>query len=150
MKPTSHDAVYAPLRDSSNENHEDEEIDITELKSEASRYTYAHPTSRTPFLAAVVSTILLAILAVVLAVRLIHLERTLHNLPEDQCGFSTDLKDAVPYINYEERVFTGLIRMNKSSGSVYHYVPDGEPRYFGDPAIYPEIDNNWKDLLGSK
>jgi hypothetical protein len=90
------------------------------------------------------------VLAIILGLRLQTLEQRIRELQiNTRQGFPTDLADAKPYIDYEERVFTGLIKMNETSGSLYHHVPLGKPRYFGDPEIYPEIDENWKDLLRS-
>jgi hypothetical protein len=61
---------------------------------------------------------------------------------------ATDFPDARRSIEYEQRVFTGDIKLDRSTRQVYHDVPKGEKRWFGDPEAYPEIDRNWKDLLG--
>jgi hypothetical protein len=60
-------------------------------------------------------------------------------------AFRTDLRDAHPYIAYEERVFSGKLAFNKEIGKVYRDVNPSEPQYFGLPS--PEIDNAWADLL---
>jgi hypothetical protein len=85
--------------------------------------------------------------------RLHDLNRKLQQIQKnDTCSFPTDVQDAVRYIGYEERVFTGAIKFNQTRGGIgaYQDIPKGEPRYFGDPEVHPEIDENWKGLLSSE
>jgi hypothetical protein len=64
------------------------------------------------------------------------------------CVATTDFEQARGAVEYEQRVFTGDIKLDRDTREVYHDVPKGEKRWFGDPAVYPEVDENWRDLLG--
>jgi len=147
---TIEEAEYAPLhRDSSDEHDEsDTSVPITSTR----RFPRTHG-SRTPCVIAFALILFLFTACAMLSLRIKDLERKLRELKrKDNRVLPTDFKDAVRYLEYEDKVFTGLIASNVTSNGteVYLDVPAGQPRYFGDPAIYPEIDTNWKDLLGSK
>lgn len=60
-------------------------------------------------------------------------------------AFPTDLRDAHPYISYEERVFSGKLAFNAEIGKVYRDIDLSKPQYFGLPS--PEIDDAWADLM---
>ncbi|KAJ5946976.1 hypothetical protein N7454_003815 [Penicillium verhagenii] len=60
-------------------------------------------------------------------------------------AFPTDLRDAHPYIMYEERVFSGKLAFSKENGKVYRDVDRSLPQYFGPPSA--DIDNAWADIL---
>jgi hypothetical protein len=63
-------------------------------------------------------------------------------------AFRTDLRDAHPYISYEERVFTGKFAFNQETGKVYRDIDPSQPQYFGPPS--PEIDDAWADMMRGK
>ncbi|KAJ5919450.1 hypothetical protein N7466_010393 [Penicillium verhagenii] len=60
-------------------------------------------------------------------------------------AFPTDLRDAHPYVMYEERVFSGKLAFSKENGKVYRDIDSSQPQYFGLPS--PDIDNAWADIL---
>lgn len=60
-------------------------------------------------------------------------------------AFSTDLRDAHPYISYEERVFTGGFAYDEEIGKVYRGIDPSQPQYFGPPS--PEIDDAWNNMM---
>lgn len=70
------------------------------------------------------------------------------NASVSSLGFRTDLRDARPYISYEERVFTGKLAFNQEIGKVYRHVDPSQPQYFGTPSH--EIDAAWADLMRGK
>jgi hypothetical protein len=86
-------------------------------------------------------------LSLFLILRLLTLQAAIGQISR---GFPTEFKDAVRTIEYERRVFTGDVALDRDSRKVYHDVPEGQPRLFGDPRKYPEIDTNWKELLKSR
>lgn len=63
-------------------------------------------------------------------------------------AFRTDTHDAHPYIFQEERVFTGALSFNETSGQVYRDIDLSQAQYFGSPNH--EIDHAWDDLLRGK
>jgi len=150
MNHTVKEAEYAPIRESADGN-EDDTTSTPGLRHEQATFNYLASSrrSRTALVASALASVLFAILSIVLFLRIQRLQAAISDLQKLPAAPETDLKDARRYIEYEERVFSGLITLNKTSGTVYHHVPDGEPRFFGDPAVYPEIDQNWKHLLGS-
>jgi hypothetical protein len=141
---SSDDAEYEPLTleiDHSN----DEDKDVLEFSRRTSDYTASlNRKYRALFIVSTVLAIFFASLAGALIVRLLQLHAAIRQY---RIGFPTEFKDALSSIAYEEKVFTGNFALNRTSREVYHDVPEGQPRYFGDPAKYPEIDQNWKELL---
>lgn len=59
--------------------------------------------------------------------------------------FKTDFHDAKSWVNYEERVFTGMLRYNTTTRKPYLGIDPSEPQYVGEPG--PELDATWNDLL---
>jgi hypothetical protein len=87
-----------------------------------------------------VSTLLLAILATYLGAH-----TYVQSAPSKSIPFSTDFKAAQPWIEYEERVFTGKLTYDPIKQHPYRDIDPTQPQYFGKPS--PEIEKSWDDLL---
>jgi hypothetical protein len=140
---SSHEAEYEPLRLTV------EEID----DGEKEELEFAHPPNnyesrrfRILFYVATGLATFFGCLSALLILRLLTLQAAIGLIGK---GFPTEFKDALRTIEYEQKVFTGDIALDRQTREVYHAVPEGEPRYFGDPEKYPGIDKNWKELLKS-
>lgn len=59
--------------------------------------------------------------------------------------FITEIADALPFVQYEERGFVGELAYNITSKELYREVDPTEPQYFGRPS--PLIDAAWKELM---
>jgi hypothetical protein len=158
MAPTTRrDREYQPVgldTETQEEAEEEEEKNAALMYRDlAHRHLVSYRRWRALFFVALAFALLFALTTAGLAVRTTRIKNALKvhldaNRSEP-AGFPTDFKDAIGAIEYEEKVFTGDIILNRTSREVYHEIPEGEFRYFGDPAVYPEIDTNWKNLLKS-
>jgi hypothetical protein len=142
VERTSDDAEYEPLQ--LNQDGENEIEDLDFLRPEKDYGLSRNRKYKVLFYIAAVVVIFFAILSAFLIFRLLVLQAV---IKEADRGFPTDFKDAQRSIAYEQVVFTGDFKLNKSSREVYHHVPEGQLRYFGDPEKYQEIDKNWQTLL---
>lgn len=152
-KSSSEETEHEPLYRSSYEGHEEsEESRPTSFRKRGKEGGSRVSGSRIIAITTYVLNVTLAIACAALALHLRDLKTNLKDLQNHACVFPTDLQDAARHIGYEEKVFTGAIAFKRSTSSVevYQDIPEGEPRYFGDPDLHPEIDDNWKDLLSSK
>lgn len=61
-----------------------------------------------------------------------------------RCIHNTDMTDARPSIEYEERVFTGALLYDPDTKTAIR-KPDAAVEYFGPPS--KEIDDAWHELL---
>ncbi|KAF2668379.1 hypothetical protein BT63DRAFT_479784 [Microthyrium microscopicum] len=147
-----------PLRvireDFSEDDQSDTEVDTPTREG---HYLYSHSRSdrfRNLFFFAAASCFLLGIVVLALLFRLWHLEKILTDLAakqlevnEQKPGFATDFEQARQYIDFEQKVFSGGIVWNNTAKDFWYERPANEPRYFGNPAVYPEIDKNWANIL---
>jgi hypothetical protein len=145
-KSSVEEAEQEPLYASSNEELDD--IDSSTVKFSKLHSSYHN---RCLFIIGSLIIATLVFVCITLALRLDELGKKLQDLQVTKCAFPTDVEDATRYIQFEEKVFTGAIAMNQTHNGFefYQQVPDAEPQLFGDPALHPEIDANWKDLLSS-
>lgn len=69
----------------------------------------------------------------------------------DPFSISAASRDARAHIRYEQRTFTGALKYNSTTGSLYRSTPASinstEPSYVGNPRETPGLDRAWKDLL---
>lgn len=69
----------------------------------------------------------------------------------DPFSISAASRDARAHIRYEQRTFTGALKYNSTTGSLYRSTPASinstEPSYVGNPRETPGVDRAWKDLL---
>lgn len=64
-----------------------------------------------------------------------------------RCVHDTDMKDAQPAIEYEERYYTGALLWDTAAKRIIR-KPDAEQEFFGPPS--KELDDLWHDMLRGK
>jgi hypothetical protein len=145
VEEAEHEPLCAPLQ----EEFDDNNISSFRLSETHSSKRYG---ARYFSIIAMIIIVILVVYCITLTLRLKELGMKLQDLQKNKCAFPTDVEDATRYIQYEQRVFTGAIAMNKTSNGIefYQQLPEGEPRFFGDPAVHSEIDANWQNLLSSE
>jgi hypothetical protein len=130
---------------------EEEKDEAVMYQDLAQRHLVRYRRWRALFFVALAFAFIFALTTAGLAVRTMRIKNALEAyLDAEQSkltGFPTEFKDALGAIEYEDKVFTGDIMLNHTSREVYHDIPEGESRYFGDPAVHPEIDTNWSNML---
>lgn len=60
-------------------------------------------------------------------------------------AFGTDFEAARPWVEYEERVFTGKLSYDPVKHQPYRDIDPTQPQYFGTPG--PEMEALWEELL---
>ncbi|KAH7053059.1 hypothetical protein B0J12DRAFT_658599 [Macrophomina phaseolina] len=71
----------------------------------------------------------------------------------DPFSISAASRDARAHIRYEQRTFTGNLKFNSTTGSLFRSssINTTEPQFVGNPRETPGLDRAWKHLLsGSK
>jgi len=58
---------------------------------------------------------------------------------------TTEIADALPFLQVEQRSFSGELAYNTTSKQLYREVNLSQPQYFGHPS--PEIDAAWHELM---
>lgn len=58
---------------------------------------------------------------------------------------STEIADALPFLQTEQRHFSGELAYNTTSKQLYREINPSSPQYFGQPS--PEIDAAWHELM---
>ncbi len=90
-----------------------------------------------------ISTVLFAVLATYFGYQSINHSVTLLPGP-----FRTDFRAAKPWIEYEERQFTGQLDYNAETGQAYRVIDPSQPLYFGEQSL--ETEAAWDGLLRSE
>jgi hypothetical protein len=125
---------YQPLP-SSNFKDENSELDTVKVIDQHSKSKlYQNPT---PWM---ISTIFFALISIYYATAAYQ-----QTTSEAMRAFRTDFTAAQPWVEYEERVFTGKLSYDPISRQPFRDIDPTQPQYFGKPG--PEIDAAWEDLL---
>jgi len=61
---------------------------------------------------------------------------------------STEIADALPFLQYEQRNFSGELAYNTTSKQLYRELDSSQPQYFGRPSA--ELDAAWHELMESE